>query len=94
VSTSPCYLKMEAKCSSETSVVLQQATRRYIPEDSTLHNHCFENLKSYIIFRLSEEKNSEFENVETLLSFLLTTNKTGSTIGLKVIHSHLQCSWS
>jgi hypothetical protein len=25
----------------------QQATRRYIPEDKTHHNHRFENLKSY-----------------------------------------------
>jgi hypothetical protein len=40
-------LKMEAICSSETSVHFQQTTRRYIPEDSTLHNHCCENLKSY-----------------------------------------------
>jgi hypothetical protein len=30
-------LKMEAKCSSETSVDFQTTTRRYIPEDSTLH---------------------------------------------------------
>jgi hypothetical protein len=40
---------MEAICSSETSVDTQQATRRYIPEDGTLHNHRCENLK---IFRL------------------------------------------
>jgi hypothetical protein len=31
-------LKMEAKNSSETSVAFQRATRRYIPEDLTLHN--------------------------------------------------------
>jgi hypothetical protein len=30
-------LKMEAICSSETSVGTQQTTRRYIPEDDTLH---------------------------------------------------------
>jgi hypothetical protein len=36
-------LKMEAICSSETSVDIQQITQRYIPEDSTLHNYtcCF-----------------------------------------------------
>jgi hypothetical protein len=39
---------MEAKCSSETSVDIQRTTRRYIPEDGTLHNHRCENLKSYI----------------------------------------------
>jgi hypothetical protein len=40
-------LKMEAICSSETSVESQQTTRRHIPEDDTLHNHLCENLKSY-----------------------------------------------
>jgi hypothetical protein len=30
-------LKMEAICSSETSVEFQRSTRSYIPEDSTLH---------------------------------------------------------
>jgi hypothetical protein len=41
-------LKMEALCSSETSVATQRTTRRHIPEDDTLHNHRCENLKSYI----------------------------------------------
>jgi hypothetical protein len=40
-------LKMEAKCSSETSVVFQRTIRRYIHENRTLHNHCYGNLKSY-----------------------------------------------
>jgi hypothetical protein len=35
------------RCSSETSVTFQRATRRYIPEDSTLHNHRCENLKLF-----------------------------------------------
>jgi hypothetical protein len=30
-------LQMEAVCSSETSVDFQRTTRRYIPEDRTLH---------------------------------------------------------
>jgi hypothetical protein len=30
-------LKMEAMCSSETSVYLQRTTRSYIPDDNTLH---------------------------------------------------------
>jgi hypothetical protein len=42
-------LKMEAICSSETSVATHQTTRRHIPEDDTLHNHRCENLKSYIL---------------------------------------------
>jgi hypothetical protein len=41
-------LKMEAICSSETSVASQQTTRRHIPEDDTLHNNRCENLKSYM----------------------------------------------
>jgi hypothetical protein len=40
---------MEATCSCEISVDFQWTTRRYIPEDSTLHNHRYENLKSYNI---------------------------------------------
>jgi hypothetical protein len=40
---------MEETCSSETSADFQLTTRRYISEDRTLHNHCCENLKSYII---------------------------------------------
>jgi hypothetical protein len=40
---------MESLCSSETSVDIQRNTRRYIPEDNTLHNHRCENLKSYTI---------------------------------------------
>jgi hypothetical protein len=43
-------LKIEAICSSETSVDTQRTTRRYIPEDGTLHNHRCENLKSIYLF--------------------------------------------
>jgi hypothetical protein len=39
-------LKMEAISSSETSADFQRTTRHYIPEDSTLHIHHCENLKS------------------------------------------------
>jgi hypothetical protein len=42
------YLKIEAICFCETSVDLHLTTRRYIPEDRTLHNHRFEILKSHI----------------------------------------------
>jgi hypothetical protein len=43
-------LKMEAICSSETSIETQRTTRHHIPEYDTLHNYCCENLKSYIIY--------------------------------------------
>jgi hypothetical protein len=41
-------LEMET-CSSETSVVFQWTTCRYIPENRNPHNQCCDNLKSYII---------------------------------------------
>jgi hypothetical protein len=41
-------LKVEATCSSKTSVDFQRTTWHYIPQDRTLHNHHYENLKSYI----------------------------------------------
>jgi hypothetical protein len=37
--TKQVVLKMEAICSSETSVDTQRTTRHYIPEDYTLHNY-------------------------------------------------------
>jgi hypothetical protein len=43
-------LKMEAICSSETSVETQRTTLRHIPVDDTLHNHCCENFKSYTVY--------------------------------------------
>jgi hypothetical protein len=41
---------MEAICSSKTSVETRRTTRRIIPEDVTLQNHCCKNLKSYKFF--------------------------------------------
>jgi hypothetical protein len=38
-------LKIEAICSSETSVYFQRTARHYIAQDSTLHNRSCENLK-------------------------------------------------
>jgi hypothetical protein len=43
-------LKMEAICSSETSIETQRTTRRHIPKDETLQNHRCGNLKSYKYF--------------------------------------------
>jgi hypothetical protein len=45
---------------SETSVDFQRNTRRYIPEDGTLHDHRCENLKSY---KQSVTLNAKLENL-------------------------------
>jgi hypothetical protein len=44
--------EMEDTCPSGTSVDFQVTTWRYIPEDRTVHNHCCDNLNSYIIASL------------------------------------------
>jgi hypothetical protein len=59
-------LKMEATCSSETSVDFQRTTRRYIPEDKTLHNHRCENLKLYNFI-------ADFEFVRFWINFFRTS---------------------
>jgi hypothetical protein len=40
-------LKMEAICSSESSIHTR-STQRHIPDDGILHSHRSENLKSYL----------------------------------------------
>jgi hypothetical protein len=62
---------MEAIFSFETSVDFQRTTRRYIPEDSTLHNYLCENLKSCRLhFACSEIMNRKLQrNVRSRISF-------------------------
>jgi hypothetical protein len=47
-------LKMEAICSSETSVETQRTTWLHSPEDGNLHNHSCENLESYTLEIVSD----------------------------------------
>jgi hypothetical protein len=44
-------LMMKAVYTSETSAHFNVTTWHYIPEDSKLHTHCHENLKSHILYR-------------------------------------------
>jgi hypothetical protein len=49
-------LMMEAARTSETLVNFYQTTRCYNPEDSTLHTHRRENLKSYLALTMTVVK--------------------------------------
>jgi hypothetical protein len=51
----------EAPDSSETSV-LTRATRRNNPEDTILHSHRRENLKSYLASNFTVDINTKFNN--------------------------------
>jgi hypothetical protein len=43
---------MAVTCSSETSVDFRWATRRYVPEDGSLHNHGRENPNFFIAYKV------------------------------------------
>jgi hypothetical protein len=62
---------MEAIFSFETSADFQRTTRPYIPENSTLHNYHYENLKSYKShFACSEIMNRTIQrDVRSRISF-------------------------
>jgi hypothetical protein len=59
-------LKMEALCSSETSIIVYETAWRRIPEDSTFRSYCRENLKStieesaYTKYRIYRGRHSSF----------------------------------
>jgi hypothetical protein len=63
---------METICSSETSVESQRTTRRYIPEDRTLHNHRCKNLISYTVLWLGCELDDRGLNPGKIRNVLFT----------------------
>jgi hypothetical protein len=67
---------MEAICSSEMFVDIQRITWNYIPEDSTLHNHRCENLKSYIVTNILKESDAFISRTTSKLGM----EKSGSDI--------------
>jgi hypothetical protein len=75
------YSSYEQRYVSETSVDSQRSTQRYIPEDSTLDNHCCKNLKSYIWTTISLNViNRLIQATEILSGALEVRNKFWNTI--------------
>jgi hypothetical protein len=71
-------LKMEATCSSETSVNFQHISRRYISEDRTLHNHWCGNLNFYLgTIHISVRRHS----------IHISASRSSSQLCLSVCHS-------
>jgi hypothetical protein len=52
---------IEAARTSETLVNFYQTTRRYNPEDSHLHTRRRENLKSYLMYDITEGNKSMYQ---------------------------------
>jgi hypothetical protein len=77
-----CYssiLKMETVCSSEIFAKLYQTPRPHVPQSSTLHTHCRENLQYYAFTRLQKCKIPclrhvfEIKSVTTLWMYIHVT---------------------
>jgi hypothetical protein len=60
-------MKMVEACCSKTQDDFQRITRRYVPEDRTLHNHTCENLTTYTVLLL-------FMTLQDLLEVLILTH--------------------
>jgi hypothetical protein len=85
-------LKMRTTCSSETLVDSQRTTRPYIPEDTTLHNHCCENLRSCMIKAWFLELNGKSWLRIWSLPFQCTAYYSGIRWGSSKIEQKLEVS--
>jgi hypothetical protein len=68
----------------KTSVDFQWTTQPYIPEDRTLHNHCYENLKSYII--------KIFIYLSHLMNFINIVNNSHMKVGTLLQGINMNCA--
>jgi hypothetical protein len=72
---------MEATCSSETSVDFQRTTRRFITENIYLHNHRYENMRSYRINITGNKRYNLSAHCVTVISPSITTFNILSRVG-------------
>jgi hypothetical protein len=76
-------------------VATQQTTWHHVPEDDTLHNHCCENLKSYIFCRCCYFNHwSDHCTVLSLLGDMLYSNTLKSDAIYKIISVFIDTHWS
>jgi hypothetical protein len=84
---------MEAARTSETLVNFYQTTQRYNPEDSHLHTHCCENLKSYmnkVDFFIQKKLNPRRQVAMAPRKFALARRIVGAVLGIKMFFHYFE----
>jgi hypothetical protein len=78
----PCLASsstLKVTCSSEASVQFNRTTRRYIPEDRTLHRHRWQNLKSIVFFVIFQTSLHLYINLLQLHIYCCKANQETDT---------------